>query len=215
MPWALWANLWVFRWTKVFRSSKTRYKLHKTVSHDWSRTVLVYYRRNILQVLLKMTGLVSSYCCSVSVGSSTGTWGCVVRVDPLTWLGPRAWCASPDRCPTCRVSERRRAGSPSRSPAPQPQRGCGRARSRSSRQCSEFRPWKPLWRTDACPSGSGLWAPELRDTPEWGGLMDMNQWMKYRTQTLKGLVILLSWGHSNTSQCFTRVLLCATDTVSL
>ena len=81
----------------------------------------------------------------------------------LTWLWPRAWCASPDQHPSCHVSLMQLGGSLSRGPAPRPQPWCGKAQIHSSHRWSKCRRCRPPWRTGACPSGSGFWAPDLAE----------------------------------------------------
>lgn len=50
----------------------------------------------------------------------------------LTWLWPRAWCAFPDRHPSCHVSLMQLGGSPSLGPAPLQQPWYGKAQTHSS-----------------------------------------------------------------------------------
>ena len=81
----------------------------------------------------------------------------------LTWLGPRAWCAGPGRCPSCRASRSRRAGNPSQAPAPQPAPGCDRAQTHSSLRWNGCRRCTLPGRISACPIWSGSSAPDLSD----------------------------------------------------
>lgn len=103
---------------------------------------------------------------------TTGYWTDFVLKIPgkersLTWLWPRAWCAGPGCCPSCRASRSRRAGNPSRAPAPRPAPGCDRAQTHSSLRCNGCRRCTLPGRISACPIWSGSSAPDLLDIA-WG-----------------------------------------------